>query len=151
MIALENPGPKRKELTDSLLSGLNALYRELRAINLPDGMTRERMALLTQIEEMGPVSVSRLAESAKVRVPTMSRLIGSLAEGGLIVRRNDKTDGRGVTISISAKGRRVNEKAKRRYAEHLRKALGQLPNRTIQALAELVRALEALDSATTEK
>ena len=145
MIALQKRTSPSPEVADSLLDGLNALYRELRAIQLPDGMTRERVALLTMIEELGPVSVSRLAERAKVKAPTMSRLIGSLVDSGLVVRRNDKTDGRGVKISISAKGRRINAKIRHYYSRYLRQALGQLPHRTVSALSELVSALESLD------
>lgn len=132
------------ELAQSIADGLTALSRHLRTIKLPDGMTQERLASLAAIDEHEPISVSDMAAIARVRVPTMSRMISSLADDGLVKRQGNKTDARGVLISLTPKGRRAYKTARKQSLEQLTQALGKLSSREKSALGSLATALNGL-------
>lgn len=137
---------RNDELAHRLVDSLIAVCRQWRAIKLPDGMTQERLVALASMAEHGPISITALAQMAKVRTPAMSRMVSSLVEDGLVSRRDDKTDGRGVLVLLTPRGRRVFKKAKQYSSRHLRQALGKLPRSQVSALAGLVSSLESLDS-----
>jgi DNA-binding MarR family transcriptional regulator len=126
------------------MDGLTKLCRQMKTIKLPEGMTRERLSALAAISENSPISVTALADIENVRPPTMSRMVSSLVDEGLAKRQDHKTDGRGVLISMTPKGRRAYKRATTLSLEHLASALGKLPEDQIAALGGLATALESL-------
>jgi len=126
-----------------LIEGLTKLSRQLRTIKLPGGITQERVSTLWTIDNNAPISVTALADIEKVRAPTMSRMITSLESEGLVKRRVHKTDGRGVLLSLTAKGRRTYQRATQRSIDQLGDALSRLSEDQLTALNRLVYALES--------
>ena len=55
----------------------------------------------------GLMSLNELARSAGVHKSQMSRVVSSLAKRGLVLRKADSADGRGVRLELSAAGRRL--------------------------------------------
>src|SRR5688500_14582289 len=97
----------RSEIAALLHEQFARLTRQLRTLELPQGMTPERLSALSVIEKRGPISVTALADKEMVRPATMSRMVTALVEEGLVKRSDDKTDGRGVLVSATPKGRRM--------------------------------------------
>ena len=126
-----------------LIEGLTKLSRQLRTIKLQGGITQERVSTLWTIDNNAPISVTALADIEKVRAPTMSRMITSLESEGLVKRRVHKTDGRGVLLSLTAKGRRTYQRATQRSIDQLGDALSRLSEDQLTALNRLVYALES--------
>lgn len=126
-----------------LIEGLTKLSRQLRTIKLQGGITQERVSTLWTIDNNDPISVTALADIEKVRAPTMSRMITSLESEGLVKRRVHKTDGRGVLLSLTAKGRRTYQRATQRSIDQLGDALSRLSEDQLTALNRLVYALES--------
>jgi DNA-binding MarR family transcriptional regulator len=110
-------------------------------------MTQERLSALDLISRHAPVSITALADLERVRPPTMSRMTAYLAETGLLARRDHKTDGRGVLVSLTAKGRRVLERARAEFARQAHDLIGDPSPEQISALKALA---EALDGAASE-
>jgi DNA-binding MarR family transcriptional regulator len=134
--------PIQDELAQNLVDGFAEFSRRLRAVKLPDGMTRERLGILRLIDEHGPIAVSELANLARVRSPTMSRMTSALVEEGLAKKQGHKTDGRGVLIVLTVAGRRALRIANRTSVEHLKQALGKLSKGQVSALVGLALAME---------
>ncbi|MCZ6733679.1 MAG: MarR family transcriptional regulator, partial [Gammaproteobacteria bacterium] len=82
------------------------LARRLRALELPYGLTNERLSTLATLVADEPVSLSALAKAEIVSLPTMSRMVDALEAEGFVKRRDDKFDSRAVLVSTTAKGRR---------------------------------------------
>ena len=120
------------------------LSRQLRTIELPEGMTPERLSALSVIDKRGPISVTALAVNEKVRPATMSRMVTALVEEGLVKRGDDKTDGRGVLVSTTPKGRRVYLRAQEQRLQHFAEVLESLSNEQLTAMRNLTSALECL-------
>lgn len=132
------------EIASLLHERFSRLTRQLRHMELPAGMTPERLSALSAIHSFGPISVTALADREMVRPATMSRMVSALVDEGLARRQEDKTDGRGVLVAATAKGRRAYEKAHRRRLQQLSEALRSFPPDQLAAMRDLAIALERL-------
>lgn len=132
------------EIASLLHDRFSRLSRQLRHMELPLGMTPERMSTLAAIDKYGPISVTALADREIVRPATMSRMVSSLVDEGLAKRQEDKSDGRGVLVIATAKGRRAYRRAHQQRLQQLSEALSSFPREQLIAMRELVVALERL-------
>jgi DNA-binding MarR family transcriptional regulator len=134
----------RSEIAALLHEQCARLTRQLRTLDLPQGMTPERMSALSVIEKRGPISVTALAEKEMVRPATMSRMITALVEDGFVKRSEDKNDGRGVLVTTTSKGRRAFQRAQEQRLQHFAEVLDSLSNEQLSAMRNLTGALERL-------
>lgn len=134
----------RSEIAAALHEQFARLTRRLRTLELPDGMTAERLSALSVIEKRGPISVTALAEQEMVRPATMSRMVSALVDEGLVKRTGDKSDGRGVLVSATPKGRRAYQRAQEQRLAHFAEVLDSLTEEQLAAMRSLTSALERL-------
>lgn len=120
------------------------LTRQLRHLELPPGMTAERLSTLAAIEKRGPISVTALADTEMVRPATMSRMVSALVDAGLARRLEDKEDGRGVLVVSTAKGKRAFQRAHQKRLEQLAAALKNLTPDQLDAMRSATEALDRL-------
>ena len=102
------------------------LVRCLRAVELPYGLTSERLSTLASVAIRGPISVSGLAEAEFVSLPTMSRMVARLEEEDFVRREENESDHRGVLISATAKGKMIYKNATRQSLTDVMGALAAL-------------------------
>ena len=132
------------EIAALLNDQFSRLSRQLRNMDMPDGMTPERLSALSVIEKRGPISVTALADKEMVRPATMSRMVSALVDEGLVRRREDKNDGRGVLVSTTPKGRRAYQRAQQQRLHQFAEALNALTPEQLSAMRSLAAALERL-------
>ena len=85
-----------------------------------------------------------LAVRERVRPPSMTRVIASLAELGFVARKAHPADGRQVLVSVSDAGIHLIEAERRASQEWLRERLSELDpaaRATLMKAAELMSAL----------
>lgn len=83
-----------------------ALNRELRAF----GLDYPRWRVLAVLNDAADMSMGRLAELSSVDRTTLTRTLGLMEGEGLIARRANARDRRGVDISLTPSGKRALEK-----------------------------------------
>lgn len=141
----------RSEIAALLHEQFARLTRQMRTLELPAGMTPERLSALSVIDKRGPISVTALAENEMVRPATMSRMVTALVEDGLVKRGGDKTDGRGVLVSTTSKGRRTFQRAQEQRLHHFAEVLDSLSSEQLSAMRNLTSALERLTALLDDK
>ena len=99
-IADEDPN----ELATSLLSIGAQLQRQLGRGADSDGLTRARLSVLGRLVLGGPATLGHLAAREGVRPPTMTRLVRSMEDAGLVARRRHPTDGRSILVHATPAG-----------------------------------------------
>src|SRR5918996_1629490 len=62
-------------------------------------------AALATVDKHGPLTPSELADRERVQRPTATRIVGRLADAGLVERTADPADGRVSLVSTTQKGR----------------------------------------------
>ncbi|MEO8466111.1 MAG: MarR family transcriptional regulator [Gammaproteobacteria bacterium] len=132
----------RAEVAALLHEQFARLAREMRNLELPQGMTPERLSALSVIDRRGPISVTALADREMVRPATMSRMVSALVEDGLVKRGGDKDDGRGVLVTTTPKGRRIYQRAQEQRLRYFAEALERLTDEQLLAMRGLTTQLE---------
>ncbi len=131
-----------QELAPQVHEAFSRLARRLRAVDLPYGLTIERLSTLATVAAHESISVSALAEAEIVSLPTMSRMVAKLEAEGFVNRREHKFDGRGVVVSITAKGRRAYQRATQQSLSHLKGTLNTLAPEQLAAIRTLLSTLD---------
>ncbi len=130
------------ELASQVHEAFSRLARRLRALDLPYGLTNERLSTLATIRDNEPISISALAEAEIVSLPTMSRMVGALEAEGFVRRRDDKLDSRSVLVSTTAKGRRAYQRATQQSLSHLKGTLKTLIPEQLATIRTLLLPLD---------
>jgi len=100
-------------------------------------------AIATLVNE-GAMTPGALAIRERVRPPSMTRVIASLAEMGLVDRSPHPVDGRQVLVSVSESGAELVKENRRARQEWLAKRLATLDSDqrdTLRSAADLMLAL----------
>jgi DNA-binding MarR family transcriptional regulator len=126
---------------DELHRVVTRVYRKLRSMELPSGMTYERMCTLATLDRSGPMSMSDLASAEGVQPSSMSRMIRFLHADGLVSREGSEHDRRGVVVACTPKGRQAYRRASALALRTFREALGSLSMEQLAAVRELTTAL----------
>jgi DNA-binding MarR family transcriptional regulator len=108
-------------------------------------ISRTNLRFLSAVEELGPVSVSKLASRMDLSQPTASRALQQLELDGFVERAADPSDGRVAYYSITKGGTEANQRMRAFMASQLAEALRDLKDdrrhEIAGALAELVALL----------
>jgi len=130
------------ELAPQVHEAFSRLSRRLRALDLPHGLTNERLSTLATVAAQEPISVSGLAKAEIVSLPTMSRMVAKLEADGIVERVEDKSDGRGVLVSTTAKGRATYQRATQQSLSHLKGTLGAMQPEQLATIRTLLSTLD---------
>ncbi|MFC3077278.1 MarR family winged helix-turn-helix transcriptional regulator [Phenylobacterium terrae] len=101
MAAIPSPPPP---LPEQIYLFVQHLGRRLRDIDLQAGLSPARFSALASLAFHGPANVGELAQFERVSRPAMTRLARDMERAGLIRRRPDPQDRRGVRIEPTARG-----------------------------------------------
>jgi DNA-binding MarR family transcriptional regulator len=103
-----------------------------------------QLSALATLDKEGPITPGALAIRERVRPPSMTRVIASLAELGFVDRCAHPDDGRQVLVSVSSAGRDLLDVERRASQEWLQQRLAQLhpdERKTLLAAADLMSAI----------
>lgn len=111
------------------------LLRRVRVADSASGLSAPKLSALSVLAFAGPQSLSALARAEQVRAPTMSKLVADLEAEGLVVKKADRADRRGVRIEVTSRGRSVMEEGRKRRLALLRKGVARLDAEELATLA----------------
>lgn len=111
------------------------LLRSMRAVDVESGLSGPKLSALSVLAFGGPQSLSALARAEQVRAPTMSKLVADLEAEGLVSKRADKGDKRGVVIEVTPRGRALMEAGRARRLALLRRRFSAFSKAEIATLA----------------
>ena len=120
------------------------LARQLRFRNAQSPVSLSQLSALTTLSNEGAMTPGALAIRERVRPPSMTRVIASLSEMGLVDRSPHPVDGRQVLVSVSESGAELVKENRRARQEWLAKRLATLDNDqrdTLRSAADLMLAL----------
>ena len=140
-----SPAREVEVVADRLHSAALHLLRRLRTEDDALGISPPRLSALSVVVFAGPLGIGALAAAEGVAAPTMTRLVDSLEHDGLVRRRRDPSDARGVIVDATAAGRRVLTKGRQQRVRTLAEGLTTLSR---QELAEIGRGAELIERVT---
>ena len=100
------------------------------------------ISALATIERSGPLTPSELARIEGIRRPTATRILGRLAETGLVTRTADPSDGRCSIVQITGDGRKALTRLRKRKTAYLARKMRALGDDDVATLARAAEILE---------
>jgi DNA-binding MarR family transcriptional regulator len=140
------PSPRpgaRAGLADELLVVVTRLARRLRRLN-DDGISPTMRSILTTLEKAGPLTHGELAQSERVRPPTITAAVDRLEQDDLVTRVKCDQDRRVARVEITDVGRELLAEGRRTRTAYLERRLRALSAEDRAALAAAAPALERL-------
>ena len=134
------------DLAGALRLGSMRLARRLRVERGSDDLTLSQLAVLGSLERHGEITVGELANIERVKPPSMTRIVNSLVETGLVVRRPHATDGRQVLVDITDTARAVLDDDRRLRTAWLARRLAELTDDERELLRTVAPLLDRLAS-----
>jgi DNA-binding MarR family transcriptional regulator len=121
-----------------------AITRTARRLRQEAGreLSPSQISALATIERHGPLTPSELADRERVKRPTATRVAARLEEMGTIARTADPADARSSLLQITARGRALLGRLRRRKTAYLAQRLSALE---ADELAVLERASDVLE------
>lgn len=128
-----------------------ALSRSARAVERDTGVTNAQLFVLRELAAHEPLSINDIAARAMTLQSTASLLVARLVSVGLVRRAADANDARRALIILTARGRRIVERAPEPPTAQVLRALRKLPADTRSRLDDaLTELLDAMGLARTE-
>jgi DNA-binding MarR family transcriptional regulator len=136
-------------LATTLRISVSRLARRLRVERLvpelPEpALSDTQLAALATLERHGAMTPGELAEHEKVQPPSMTRVIAALAQSQLVMRAPHPSDRRQVVLTVTAAGRDLVNKVRRRREAWLARKLAELSPQERAALRAAAPVLEKL-------
>ncbi|HEX5107262.1 MAG TPA: MarR family transcriptional regulator [Vicinamibacterales bacterium] len=112
------------------------------------GLSGAQRFVLQKLADAPGISINELAARTHTHQSSVSTVVTRLVQDGLVRRAPSGSDGRSVTLSLSARGRRAAERSPDVPQERLIRAIEQLTaTRRRQLAAALTEVAKAMDSA----
>jgi DNA-binding MarR family transcriptional regulator len=131
-------------LANDLSLAVVRLARQLRFRRPESPVSLSQLSALATLSKEGAMTPGALALRERVRPPSMTRVIASLAELGFVAREAHPADGRQVLVSVSAAGADLVAAERQASQEWLKCRLAKLNHgqrETLLAAADLMSAI----------
>ncbi|OBF79842.1 MarR family transcriptional regulator [Mycobacterium sp. 852002-51163_SCH5372311] len=131
-------------LASDLSLAVMRLARQLRFRNAQSPVSLSQLSVLTTLANEGAMTPGALALRERVRPPSMTRVVASLADMGFVDRTPHPVDGRQVLVSVSEAGAELVKAARRARQEWLAERLATLDDDKrdiLRCAADLMLAL----------
>jgi homoprotocatechuate degradation regulator HpaR len=138
------PTDVRHSLPMALLRARESVMRQFRPMLEAHGVNEQQWRVLRVLAEVDALDASEVATRASILAPSLTRMIRTMEDKGLILRGRDDSDARRVMLSIAPAGMAVIRAASpesRRIYREIEATYG--PDRMAQ-LVDLLNALSAL-------
>ena len=133
-------------LASRLRLTLARLARRVRqeGVGADEDLTPSRLAALSTLDELGPMTLGQAAAVEQVSSPSMTRIVARLEELGLAAREMSRADRRVVTVRITDEGRAVLKRTRTRRDLFLARRVERLSADDRAVLARALPVMERL-------
>ena len=134
--------PTRRSLPIALIRSREKVMGPIRDMLKASGITEQQWRVLRVLSETGPQDLTQISDKASLLLPSLSRIIRKLLDGGLVVSSINSRDRRRQTVVIAPKGQKIiddNLPQATKIAEELQHHLG---TERYEQLLDLLAALE---------
>jgi DNA-binding MarR family transcriptional regulator len=108
------------------------------------GLSPSLSSALATIERHGPLTPSELATRERIQRPTATRVLGRLAEEGLVERTPDPVDRRSSLVAATPAGRALVRELRTRKTAYLARRIERLAPEERATLAQAAEILERM-------
>ena len=119
--------PTARSLPIALIRARETAMAPIRKMLARTGLTEQQWRVLRVLVEKGPLDNSRLAAHASLLLPSVTRILQSMRERGLVQQVHDPQDRRRMIVTITDAGQKIiddNSEQARKIVEGYKARLG---------------------------
>jgi DNA-binding MarR family transcriptional regulator len=139
------------ECAEAMLDGLPQVMwfirRQMRR-HRSHGLSVPQFRTLCLLDRYPDASVSMVAENLGASLPTASRLVTGLVTRGFVARKEHPTDRRQVSLALTARGRQVQNSARRATEQSVAREISHLSDAQRVTVVGAMRLLSEVFAAT---
>ena len=135
----------RRSLPIALIRAREKVMGPIRAMLADVDVTEQQWRVLRVLDEMGPLDSTQLAEHSSLLLSSLTRIVQTLVDKGLVTRVTNARDRRKQTVTITPKGRTVITNNLERAREIAARIEAHMGRDRLDALLDLLAELERLD------
>ena len=135
-----------RTLASDLSLAVVRLTRHLRGRRTDSQVSLTQLSALASLSADGPMTPGALAAKERVQPPSMTRVIASLADLGMVVRTPHPTDGRQIIVSLSDSGQALVTDETSAREKWMNDRLAALDESQIAVLRESVEIISSMVS-----
>ncbi len=109
-----------------------------------DGLTIAHVRALFALDQSEPATAGEIAETARLSPASVTAMLDDLEGDGVITRVRSDTDRRRVLVTLTDDGRALLKKRRRLWLKRWDAALADVPERDLDAAAEVLRRITGL-------
>jgi DNA-binding MarR family transcriptional regulator len=132
-----------ENVASRLRIAINRMQRRLRQQSLA-GLSPAQASALGTVSRLGSPTLGELAATEQVQPPTMTRIVASLTDAGMVTRVTDAADRRSARVRVTPAGTRALERIRTLKNAFLVRRLSELTPDEQGRATELVALLEHL-------
>jgi len=132
------------EIASHLRSVIGRMGRGLRSTLTSTELSPSQYDVLATVSFRERVRLSDLAAIEGINPTLLSRIVGKLEDGGLVVREQDESDRRVAHVAVTEKGRELHARIRSERTDVLSLALDGLDDDELAALEHALPVLESL-------
>ena len=132
----------RRSLPIALIRSREKVMGPIRDMLKASGITEQQWRVLRVLSETGPQDLTQISDKASLLLPSLSRIIRKLLDGGLVVSSINSRDRRRQTVVITPEGQKIiddNLPQATKIAEEIQHHLG---TERYEQLLDLLAVLE---------
>ncbi len=135
---------QQEKLADTMINdayrALHSLHHHLINVSGPK-LVHHRLAILTMLEQNGPLSASEIARKLSLSKPQMTTFIDGLVAEKAVLKEDDTKDRRRVRISITKKGISILVDYRRLLRENHCQKLNKLNREQVAAFTQALKQI----------
>ena len=131
-----------RALPIALLRARETVMAPIREMLSTIGMTEQKWRILRTLEEGGRLEQTAIAERACLLLPSVTRIIRSMVDAGLVHRLEDKNDRRRMMVEITEKGRTIIRDNIHLSNQVYRQLEHRLGKKKVETLLDLLQELQ---------
>lgn len=107
-------------------------------------LSSARCSIIDHLIEKGPQSLTSLSIYRNVKAATMSRLLDSLVNDGLILRANSRLDRRSKIFMVTKLGKQMVDDAHQNERVQLEKIMSKLPEQDQATVSQAIQVVHKI-------
>jgi homoprotocatechuate degradation regulator HpaR len=137
-------GPTSRSLPIALLRTRERIMAPIREMLQQSGISEQQWRILRVVDEAGEMEQTAIAQAACLQLPSLTRILRSMENDGLVARKTDETDRRRTLVSVTPAGKALIARHRERNANIFSTVEAEFGREKLDLLLDLLDELQQI-------
>lgn len=137
-------GPTSRSLPIALLRARERIMVPIREMLQQSGISEQQWRILRVVDEAREMEQTAIAQAACLQLPSLTRILRSMENDGLVARKTDAADRRRTLVSVTLAGRALIAKHRERNADIFSTIETEFGRQKLDLLLDLLDELQQI-------